>query len=100
MFPPTGFPIGKTLSVACTILCLAIGLSSPARAQQATGNIVGSTLDASGALVPNVQVTVTELATNQSRTVTSNSTGEYQAPYLVPGDYKLSAELSGFQKAI
>src|ERR1700722_13666341 len=68
--------------------------------QQSAGNIVGTVTDPAGALVPGVQVKVTEIPTNRSRSVVTNSTGEYQAPYLVPGDYTLSAEHAGFQKSI
>ncbi|MCE5307295.1 MAG: TonB-dependent receptor [Acidobacteriales bacterium] len=85
---------------ACLLIVCALHITIPACAQQATGTIVGSTMDPSGALVPEVKVTITEIATNVSRTVESNNTGEYQAPYLVPGDYKLVAEKSGFQKAV
>ena len=86
--------------VACVFLCTILCFPNPTCAQQATGNIVGTTLDPTGALIPGVQVTVTEIATGQSRAVVSNATGEYQAPYLVPGDYKLTAERAGFQKAV
>ena len=68
--------------------------------QQSTGNIVGAVKDPAGRLVPGAQVTVTEIATTRSRTVITNGAGEYQAPYLVPGDYTLTAEHAGFQKSI
>ena len=69
-------------------------------AQQSTGNIVGTVSDPAGGLVPNVQVTISEIATTRSRTAITNGAGEYQAPYLVPGDYALTAEQAGFQKSI
>jgi hypothetical protein len=90
----------RSFWTTCLFICLTLLGSIPVLAQQATGNIVGSTIDASGALIPNVKVTVTEIATNQSRTIISNNTGEYQAPYLVPGDYKVTAELKGFQTTV
>jgi len=73
-------------------------LPGPVYAQEASGNIVGTVLDATGSLVPNVRVTVTEVATNRSRTVDTNGSGEYQVPYLVPGGYTVTAEHAGFQK--
>jgi len=66
----------------------------------ATGTILGTVTDTSGALVPNVKVTVTNTATNGAfRTVTS-SAGDYYAPALQPGTYKVSAETKGFEKSV
>ncbi len=70
------------------------------QAQQATGTIVGTVVDPAGALVPGVNVTVTENATKRSQTVRTNGTGEYQVPYLTPGDYSLTAEHAGFEKSV
>ncbi len=51
----------------------------------ATGTILGTVTDSSGAIVPNAKVTVTNTATNVAfRTVTS-SAGDYYAPSLNPG---------------
>ncbi len=82
------------------IALFAFGLPVLVFGQQSTGNIVGTVTDPAGALIPGVQVQVTEIATNRSRSITTNSTGEYQAPYLVPGDYTLTAEHGGFQKSV
>jgi len=66
----------------------------------ATGTILGTVTDSSGAIIPNVKVTVTNTATNQAfRTVTS-SAGDYYAPSLQPGTYSVSAEIKGFEKSV
>jgi hypothetical protein len=66
----------------------------------ATGTILGTVTDSSGAIIPNVKVTVTNTQTNVVfRTVTS-SAGDYQAPALSPGTYKVSAETKGFEKSV
>ena len=66
----------------------------------ATGTILGTVTDSSGAIIPNVRVTVTNTATNVSfRTVTS-SAGDYYAPSLNPGTYKVAAETKGFEKSV
>ncbi|HTB97378.1 MAG TPA: TonB-dependent receptor [Terracidiphilus sp.] len=66
----------------------------------ATGTILGTVTDSSGAIIPQVSVTVTNTATNVAfRTVTSSS-GDYFAPALNPGSYRVSAEAKGFQKSI
>src|SRR5215472_18693891 len=66
----------------------------------ATGTILGTVTDASGAILPNAKVTVTDTETNVDfRTVTS-SAGDYNAPALNPGPYKVTVEATGFQKSI
>ena len=56
--------------------------------------------DSTGAIIPNVKVTVTNTATNVAfRTITSSS-GDYYAPSLNPGTYSVSAESKGFQKSV
>ena len=63
----------------------------------ATGTILGTVTDASGAVVPNATVTVTNAATGATVRITSSSSGDYQAPSLNPGNLSVSAEMSGFQ---
>src|SRR5580692_3026134 len=66
----------------------------------ATGTILGTVTDSSGAIVPSAKVTVTDTATNVSfRTVTS-SAGDYYAPSLNPGSYKVTVESAGFSKSL
>jgi outer membrane receptor protein involved in Fe transport len=66
-------------------------------AQSSNGSIAGDVADNTGGALPGVSITATNVATNASRTVTSNSSGHYEIPLLRPGVYQLSAELSGFQ---
>src|SRR5579863_2257582 len=66
----------------------------------ATGTILGTVTDATGAIVSNAKVTVTNTATNVDfRTVTSSS-GDYNAPSLQPGQYKVIVESAGFEKSV
>jgi hypothetical protein len=66
----------------------------------ATGTILGTVTDSSGAIIPNVKVTVTNIATNSAvRTVTS-SAGDYSVSSLNPGTYSVSAESKGFEKSV
>lgn len=67
-------------------------------AQDATGKITGVVTDPSGAVVANASVTVTNLATNSSKEVKTDSSGFYQALLLPIGKYKISATASGFEK--
>ena len=60
--------------------------------------VVGRVTDQSGAVVPGVKITITNAATNESRTAVSSDTGDYAIPQLPPGDYNLTTEMTGFSK--
>jgi hypothetical protein len=66
----------------------------------ATGTILGTITDSTGAVLPNAKVTITNTATNESHNTESSSTGDYTAPELRPGTYKVSATASGFQTSV
>ena len=66
----------------------------------ATGTILGTVTDATGAIVPNAKVTVTNTATNVVFRTTSSSAGDYNAPSLNPGSYKVTVESPGFEKSV
>jgi len=67
-------------------------------AQRDLGTIAGTVTDQSGAAIPDVKVTITEVATNLSYVVTTNAAGEYVRPALKPGIYTVSAEAQGFRR--
>jgi hypothetical protein len=66
---------------------------------QATGRIEGLVTDSSGAALPGVTVTATNLGTNQSRFSVTDNEGLYSITPLAVGNYRVQAELSGFQPA-
>jgi hypothetical protein len=76
--------------------CLA---SFGAKAQD-LANIVGTVTDSSGAVIPDVQVTVSNPEQGLIRKVTSNPAGEYTAPRLPIGNYIITVEKAGFQKLV
>ena len=65
----------------------------------ATGTILGTVTDSTGAVLPNVKVTVTNTATNVAFNTVTSSSGDYFAPSLIPGTYSVSAVAKGFQKS-
>ncbi len=67
----------------------------PAAAQQAT--IVGTVTDPSGAALPDVKITVTNLESNAVKTIQTNPAGQYVMPDLNIGHYHVKAELTGFK---
>ncbi|HEY7212913.1 MAG TPA: carboxypeptidase-like regulatory domain-containing protein [Bryobacteraceae bacterium] len=63
-------------SLLVLFICLAIiPFGGRSFAQVLYGSVVGEVTDPSGATVPNVTVTITDKATGQSRTATSDSSG-------------------------
>lgn len=56
--------------------------------------------DASGAVFPDVAVTITNVETNISMRFPSNETGNYRAPNLIPGKYNIMVEKPGFKKFV
>jgi len=83
--------------LVATLMCFLLA-GSVAFAQRDLGTIAGTVTDQSGAAVPNVKVTITEVATNLSYVVVTSEAGEYVRPALKPGVYTVSAEAQGFRR--
>jgi type 1 fimbria pilin len=81
-------------ALAISLLCL----SAPAFAQDFRATITGRVTDANKAAVPNAQVNVKNIGTNEIITATTDSEGNYKAPFLRPGSYSVTVEASGFKK--
>ena len=90
-------PIVRLLKAATMSAFLLTFLSIPATAQTNKAEIVGTVKDANGALVPGASVTITKVDTGTERKVTSGDAGEYDAPLLDIGRYKVTATKQGFQ---
>ena len=70
----------------------AMGLAQTPRA-----SISGVVTDPSGQVVPNVNITVTDLERGTAYQTHTNQTGVYLVPELIPATYRVTAELSGFR---
>src|SRR5437867_10200089 len=64
---------------------------------QATAQIAGTVRDQTGAVLPGVEITVTQTDTGATRSAVSNETGSYVLSNLPIGPYRLEAALSGFR---
>src|SRR2546425_9602823 len=69
-------------------------------AQVATGNIRGSVTDSTGGVLPNCSVTITHTSTGLARKVVTNEQGDYNAPSLPVGEYRIAVGLEGFQTKV
>src|SRR5687767_410652 len=84
----------RTRLFAFAILLIAISIPGWS---QTFGDISGEVRDTSGAAIPGVQLTITNVATGASRSVVTNEVGLYSVPALPPGTYTVKAEKTGFK---
>jgi hypothetical protein len=89
----------RVLSVAvlCAALAMALPTTANGQATAANGNIEGIVRDTTGAALPGVAVTVTNMDTGTARTSVTNDEGVYRAVLLPLGRYRIVAELQGFK---
>src|SRR5436189_3444027 len=88
--------MSKPITAALFILLAA---AAPQLFAQNFGEITGTVADSSGAVIAGAAVSVTNTATNQVRRTTTNDTGAYSAPVLVPGTYDIRVENTGCKVA-
>ena len=84
------------VSVTAVLALLLTSTAAVAQGGTSTATLSGKVVDETGGRLPRVTVTVTNAATNQSRTVFSNEEGLYRFAGLPPGAYSLRAEIQGF----
>ena len=75
-------------------------LALPALGQGNKAEINGTVTDTSGGLVPGATVTITKVDTGTARTVTASDSGEFSAPLLDIGVYKVTATKEGYQTVV
>lgn len=85
---------------ATIVIAVVWVLSGTAIGQRITGSIDGRVTDPSGAVLPGVEITVTNDATQQSRTTITNETGLYSVPLLPSGAYTVRISLPGFKTEV
>ena len=90
----------KLFSVLVAACAITWGASTAA-AQTSTGQITGTVLDQSGAVVPGAAIQITNTETGELvRRVESNEVGRFSAPLLRPGTYDVATELEGFKQFV
>jgi hypothetical protein len=86
--------------IAISIVVIAVCLATPALGQTVFGSILGTVTDPSGAVMPNVVITVTNQGENISRDVRSDAQGDYRAENMKAGLYTVSARATGFKDMV
>lgn len=79
------------------LIAALVSTSVFAQSQAINGRIEGSVKDSSGGVLPGVNVTIANTSTGETKTVVTDASGNYRAPLLSLGTYKVRVELSGFK---
>lgn len=98
---PSAF--GRTKAASAVLLLGLLLLLTPAScafAQINTGDIAGTVTDPTGAIVEGAAVVATNQNTQQRFSAVTNGAGQYLLTGLLPGFYKLTADMQGFKQAV
>lgn len=92
--------IGKTATFLLIVFSL-LTHALPSFAQEGTSVLRGTVVDSTGAVIPNAQVSIANQATGLNRrTATTNDSGIYVFPSLIPGRYRVTVEAQGFKTTV
>lgn len=69
-------------------------------AQAATGTILGTVTDSSGAAIPEASMQVRNIGTGATQVVTADAQGRFRVPDLIVGDYEVQAAKTGFSTVV
>jgi hypothetical protein len=95
------FRVCGPLKVICRTVALTMGIllaTLTAFSQSSTGRILGDVRDASDASIVGASVEITDIERGVTRTTVTDGAGEYLAPNLDPGVYKLTVTSPGFKR--
>src|SRR5262245_60344062 len=81
-------------------IALAMSSSIVAFAQETRSTILGTVKDQSGSVVSGATVDITNTDTNTTTKLSTNSSGYFEAPYLVPGTYSIAVTAQGFKRHV
>ncbi|HXP81973.1 MAG TPA: TonB-dependent receptor [Verrucomicrobiae bacterium] len=87
----------SAFAVSILIVGLSLLSSAPLFAQGSSGRVVGTITDANGGAVTGATVTILDVDRGTSRALTTDDSGAFNAPNLLPGNYKVRAEFKGFK---
>ncbi len=88
--------MAQLLGAVLGIILGTVLMCAPAYSQGSNGRILGTVTDQTGGVIAGATVTVADTQRGTSRVLTTDEAGEYSAPNLLPGTYKVRAESKGF----
>ncbi|MGE0131550.1 MAG: carboxypeptidase regulatory-like domain-containing protein [Blastocatellales bacterium] len=90
----------KHINLARLLFIVILAVAAGTTALSQTAQVTGRISDQSGAVVPDVQITITNQKTGLTRNSVSNSEGNYTLPLLPPGEYRLAVKKEGFKPVV
>jgi len=90
--------LGASVQLSLALIFLLV--SVPLHAQVVGATLSGSVTDPSGAAIPGAQVSIKNTATGVNQNVTTDSSGFYSVPNLLPGNYDVTVSAKGFRTAV
>ncbi len=97
-----GFRGIRLQAALALVLLAAIGMfvMTPGALAQTlnTGKVLGTVMDQTGAVVPKAEIQLVNVGTNATQTATSDDSGGFVFPAVVPGTYRLTVKLTGFRQ--
>jgi Carboxypeptidase regulatory-like domain len=88
----------STTLLSIIIIFLLSGIAG--LAQETRSAILGTVRDASGAVIAGATVEITNVDTNTTTRITTNESGYFEAPYLLPATYNITVTSTGFKKHV
>jgi hypothetical protein len=86
------------MKLACNTLLLLCLMCLLASAQDFRAQVSGQVTDKTGAAIPGAKVTASRKSTNQTTSQVTNQEGFYTLTALIPDDYTIEVEASGFKR--
>jgi hypothetical protein len=85
----------------CVFVLLVLSITTlTVSAQEFRGTISGTVTDPNGAVIPGATVAVKNVETNITNSVTTNDSGSYSVPFLLPGKYNVTVTNEGFKTSV
>jgi hypothetical protein len=95
-----GRPDNSRLLFSLLLVVSVLLIAPRTHAQTVTGTIVGTVLDAQGAVIPNATITARNRETGLERTAMSESAGEFTVASVTPGPYDVTVSAPGFRQEV
>jgi hypothetical protein len=94
----SAYPCFRFSSIPSALFLLAVCIPAQALAQTTSGSISGQVVDSNGGSVPRAVVVLTEQTTGVRQSTTTETSGDFTFPSVLPGIYTIEAQSPGFKK--
>jgi hypothetical protein len=88
----------KLFATGLLVMVYLAAMSVPSWGQSFYGSVIGTVTDATGGIIPGASVTLINLGTNGKHSAQTDTAGSYRFVNLVPANYRLEVEASGFKR--